>query len=64
MNCLKRHGVETIQELTGMTEEDLFGLRGMGVRLVDEIRDALGTRGLVLTDGTAAAEAAPADELT
>ena len=63
MNCLKRHGVETIQELTGMTEEDLFGLRGMGVRLVDEIRDALGTRGLVLTDGTAA-DAAPADELS
>ena len=48
MNCLKRHGVDTVQELAQMSEEDLFGLRGMGVRLVEEIRDALVSRGLSL----------------
>ncbi|MBM4437980.1 MAG: DNA-directed RNA polymerase subunit alpha [Actinobacteria bacterium] len=56
MNCLKRHGVETIQELAKMTEEDLFGLRGMGVRLVEEIREALSTRGLALATGTRSQE--------
>lgn len=45
MNCLKRHGLETVQEVAAMTEEDLFALRGMGLRLVDEIRDALTERG-------------------
>ena len=49
MNCLKRHGVETVQELAEMSEDDLYGLRGMGVRLVSEIRDALATRGLILS---------------
>ena len=49
-NCLKRHGVETIQELIGMTEEDLYSLRGMGVRLVDEIQQALSARNLALSD--------------
>jgi len=48
MNCLRRHGVETVEEVAAMTEDDLFNLRGMGVRLVDEIRDALVTRGLAL----------------
>ncbi len=56
MNCLKRHGVDTIQELAQMSEEDLFGLRGMGVRLVEEIRDSLGSRGLSLA-GEAPSEA-------
>jgi DNA-directed RNA polymerase subunit alpha len=51
LNCLKRHGLETVQELARMTEDDLFGLRGMGVRLVDEIRDALESRGLSLVAG-------------
>lgn len=48
MNCLKRHGVETVQEVSEMSEDDLYGLRGMGVRLVDEIREALSSRGLTL----------------
>ena len=50
VNCLKRHGVETIEEVAAMTEEDLFALRGMGVRLVEEIRDGLAQRGLTLAD--------------
>ena len=48
MNCLKRHGVETVQEVSEMSEDDLYGLRGMGVRLVDEIREAFSSRGLTL----------------
>jgi len=48
MNCLKRHGVDTVQEVSEMSEDDLYGLRGMGVRLVEEIRASLATRGLTL----------------
>ncbi len=48
MNCLRRHGVETVEEVAAMTEDDLYNLRGMVVRLVDEIGDALATRGLSL----------------
>jgi DNA-directed RNA polymerase subunit alpha len=50
MNCLKRHGLDTIQEVAALTEEDLFALRGMGLRLVEEIRDALIERGHSLAD--------------
>jgi DNA-directed RNA polymerase subunit alpha len=56
VNCLKRHGVETIDEIAAMTEDDLFALRGMGVRLVDEIRAGLAQRGLTLADGVAPEE--------
>ncbi len=56
VNCLKRHGVETIDEIAAMTEDDLFALRGMGVRLVDEIREGLAQRGLTLADGVAPEE--------
>ena len=51
LNCLKRNGLETVQELALMSEEELFGLRGMGVRLVDEIRGLLEERGLSLANG-------------
>ena len=56
VNCLKRHGVETIDEIAAMTEDDLFALRGMGVPLVDEIREGLAQRGLTLADGVAPEE--------
>lgn len=56
VNCLKRHGVETIEEVAAMTEDDLFALRGMGVRLIDEIRAGLAQRGLTLADGNGAEE--------
>ncbi len=56
VNCLKRHGVATIDEIAAMTEDDLFALRGMGVRLVDEIRAGLAQRGLTLADGVAPEE--------
>ena len=52
LNCLRRHGVETVEEVAAMTEDDLYDLRGMGVRLVDEIQESLATRGLSLASGT------------
>ncbi len=58
LNCLKRHGIETVQDVAAKTEDELYELRGMGQRLVDEIRTALDGRGLAL----AAAAPASAEE--
>ena len=46
LNCLKRHGINTVDALVQVSEDDLFELRGMGVKLVDEIRDQLAQVGL------------------
>lgn len=54
LNSLKRHELETVQELVRMSENDLYELRGMGERLVNEIREALELRGLSLADNSAA----------
>ena len=54
LNSLKRHEFETVQELVRMSENDLYELRGMGERLVNEIREALEARGLALADNTPA----------
>ncbi len=52
LNSLKRHELETVQELIRMSENDLYELRGMGERLVTEIREALELRGLALADNS------------
>lgn len=56
LNSLKRHELETVQELTQMSENDLYELRGMGERLVNEIREALAMRDLTLADNAPAAD--------
>jgi len=40
-NCLKREGVDTIGQLATMTEEELMGIRNLGMKSVDEIRSKL-----------------------
>ena len=40
-NCLKRHGVNTIKELTLMTKEELSNVRNLGNKGVEEIIDKL-----------------------
>ena len=51
LNCLKRHGIDTVDALVQLTEDDLFELRGMGAKLVDEIREQLAAQGMVVGDG-------------
>ena len=52
-NCLKRHEIDTIDALIQLTAEDLFELRGMGAKLVDEIRGQLASQGFEIRDGGA-----------
>ena len=56
LNSLKRHELETVQELVQMSENDLYELRGMGERLVNEIREALALRNLTLADNAPASD--------
>lgn len=48
LNCLKRHGIDTVEQLMELTKDELFDLRGMGVKLVVEIRERLAEDGLVI----------------
>ena len=40
-NCLKRHGINTLQELAGMCEEDLMKVRNLGRKSMMEVVDKL-----------------------
>lgn len=41
-NCLRRHGVTTVEELKNMSDEELHRVRNLGQRCIDEIKEKLG----------------------
>jgi len=41
-NCLKRAGINTVQELTAKTEEDMMKVRNLGRKSLDEVKNKLG----------------------
>jgi len=51
LNCLKRHGIDTVEQLVEMSEDELFDLRGMGIKLVVELRERLAEVGLTVRGG-------------
>ncbi len=53
LNCLKRHGIDTVEQLIQLTEDELFDLRGMGVKLVVELRERLVDVGLTVKGDSA-----------
>ena len=58
LNCLKRHGIDTVEQLVQMSEDELFDLRGMGIKLVVELRERLADVGLSVNGG----EVTPTDD--
>ena len=48
-NCLKRHGVNTIGQLTACTEQDLLNIRNFGAKSIEEVKDKLQGMGLGLS---------------
>ncbi|HVF09584.1 MAG TPA: DNA-directed RNA polymerase subunit alpha [Abditibacteriaceae bacterium] len=40
-NCLKRQGIETLNELSNYTQEDLMNIRNFGQKSLDEVRELL-----------------------
>ncbi|MEW5865810.1 MAG: DNA-directed RNA polymerase subunit alpha [Bacillota bacterium] len=47
-NCLKRAGINTVQELTRKTEEDMMKVRNLGKKSLEEVKAKLANLGLSL----------------
>lgn len=47
-NCLRRHGVSTVEELSKLTKEELMRVRNLGRRNYEEILEKLGKVGIFL----------------
>lgn len=47
-NCLKRAGINTVQELANQTEEDMMKVRNLGRKSLKEVKDKLNELGLGL----------------
>ncbi len=49
-NCLKRAGINTVEELTNRTEEEMSKIRNLGKKSLDEIIEKLTSLGLALKE--------------
>ena len=47
-NCLKRAGINTVEDLIGRTEEDMIKVRNLGRKSLDEVIGKINTLGLGL----------------
>lgn len=47
-NCLKRAGINTVQELTEKSEPDMMKVRNLGRKSLEEVKEKLGALGLSL----------------
>jgi RNA polymerase sigma factor (sigma-70 family) len=47
-NCLKRAGINTIEDLLEKTEEDMMRVRNLGRKSLREVKDKLGEKGYML----------------
>ena len=52
-NCLKRAGINTVEELTNKTAEDMMKVRNLGRKSLEEVLAKLKELGLSLSDGDA-----------
>ena len=50
-NCLKRAGINTVEELTNRTPEDMMKVRNLGRKSLDEVLAKLKELGLQLNPG-------------
>jgi DNA-directed RNA polymerase subunit alpha len=47
-NCLKRAGINTVQELANKSEEDMMKVRNLGRKSLEEVKNKLDELGLGL----------------
>ena len=45
-NCLKRAGIQTVEELIQKTEEDMMKVRNLGKKSLKEIKEVIASYGL------------------
>ena len=48
-NCLKRAGINTVQDLTNRSENDMMKVRNLGRKSLEEVIAKLDSMGLALT---------------
>ena len=48
-NCLKRAGIDTVEDLTNRTEEDMIKVRNLGKKSFDEVKEKLQSLGFDLS---------------
>jgi DNA-directed RNA polymerase subunit alpha len=48
LNCLKRNSITRVGQLASMTEDDLLHLRNFGDKSLNELRDKLAERGVLI----------------
>ena len=48
-NCLKRAGINTVEDLTAKTEEDMMKVRNLGRKSLEEVINKLDSLGLSLS---------------
>jgi DNA-directed RNA polymerase subunit alpha len=49
-NCLKRAGINTVEDLTNKTEEEMMKVRNLGIKSLEEVIEKLHSLGLSLSD--------------
>ena len=49
-NCLKRAGIDSVEELTRKTEEDMMKVRNLGKKSLQEVKEKLAALGLALRE--------------
>jgi DNA-directed RNA polymerase subunit alpha len=49
-NCLKREGINNVNELVALSETQLMNIRNFGQKSVDEVKEKLTELGLSLKD--------------
>ena len=52
-NCLKRAGINTVEELTNKTSEDMMKVRNLGRKSLEEVLAKLNELGFETNDGLA-----------
>jgi len=50
-NCLKRAGINTVEDLTNKTEEEMMKVRNLGIKSLEEVIEKLHSLGLDLSSG-------------
>ena len=50
-NCLKRAGINTVEELTNKSQEDMMKVRNLGRKSLEEVLAKLNELGLTLRQG-------------
>ena len=47
-NCLKRAGIDTVEDLINRTEDDMIKFKNLGKKSLDEVKNKLDSLGLSL----------------